>query len=124
MPTYRGFSWPLRFDNGGLRFSELSARSSELLDESLKKVVLTPLRTRPRRRDWGAGLIETTFKNLSTSNPGLVAKFATEAIAKFEPRATVESVRVTQPDDGVVVIDISYSRRGGDDTQTATFTLD
>ncbi len=90
---------------GGLQFSH-SYRS---LEESIAIILGTRLGERVYRPDFGSRLHELVFAPLNDETLLLAQIYAREAIQKWEPRVTVESVSASPtPDAASLNITLNY----------------
>jgi len=102
----QGWGFPLRLTvQGGLQFSQ-AVRN---LEESIFIILGTRLGERLYRPDFGSRLHELVFAPLNEDTLLLAQIYAREAIKKWEPRVSVESVTATPiPDNASLNILVSY----------------
>ncbi len=93
---------------GGLQLSS----ATHNLDESLVIILSTRLGERVYRPDFGSRLHELVFAPLNEDTLLLAQIYAREAIQKWEPRVTVESVSADPtPETGSLNIVLNYRIR-------------
>lgn len=106
----RGFAWPMRVDASG---SIAMTNGAADLDSSVRMILLTAPGERLMRPEFGCRIHELVFEPINPNTLGLMKHAVREALARWEPRITVEDVEV-QPDDnapGCVNIHVGYRVR-------------
>ncbi|MEO1592052.1 MAG: GPW/gp25 family protein [Cyanobacteria bacterium J06632_22] len=102
----QGWGFPLRLTvQGGLQFSQTFRN----LEESIIIILGTRLGERLYRPDFGSRLHELVFAPLNEDTLLLAQIYAREAIKKWEPRVSVDTVTATaMPDNASLNIYVSY----------------
>ncbi len=102
----QGWGFPLRLTvQGSLQFSQQFRN----LEESIFIILGTRLGERLYRPDFGSRLHELVFAPLNEDTLLLAQIYAREAIRKWEPRVTIETVTATPaPDNASLFIHVSY----------------
>ena len=91
----RGISFPPRLGaDGRWAFSQ----GSENVRESIRVILLTELRERLMLPQFGAGLERFLFRPNTVATHRLIQDAVTQALGRWEPRVSVESV-VVEPDE-------------------------
>lgn len=93
-----GISFPLRVDQSG---AIATTNGAEGIDSSLRVVLMTAPGERVMRPNFGCRIWELMFEPINANTLGLMAEAVREAVARWEPRVVLESVRV-EPDPGSV----------------------
>jgi phage baseplate assembly protein W len=108
-----GWAYPAEVTPGG---SVRLVSGGEELDGAIRMILTTAPGERVMRPDFGCAMWEQVFAPLNPSTLGLIEQAVREALARWEPRITVDSV-VAEPDrEGVVVrIEIAYTVRATND---------
>jgi uncharacterized protein len=91
----RSLSFPPRVENGRMVWSEGEAN----VRESIQVILLTELGERLRLPAFGGGLHEFFFEPNTVTTRQLIADRITQAISRWEPRVTIDSV-IVEPDAG------------------------
>src|SRR5262245_20400747 len=87
----RGLSFPLRVgDDGRLAWSE----GENNVRESIRVILMTEQRERLMLSEFGAGLTHFLFEPNTAATRQLIRDQMTKALARWEPRITVESIAV------------------------------
>lgn len=110
----RGFAWPMGVDHrGAIRLTNGAAD----LDSSLRLVLITAPGERVMRPDFGCKIHDLVFEPVNANTLGLMAEAVREALARWEPRVTVESVDPVPDvnDSALVRIHIAYRVRATND---------
>jgi uncharacterized protein len=102
-----GIRFPLAVDHtGGLAW----ATGPDALDRSIRVILGTAKGERAMRPGFGCAIWDLLFAPVNANTLGLMAQATRDAIAQWEPRVTLEDVRVT-PDPAepaLVLIEVSY----------------
>ena len=107
----RGWSFPIQPDaTGGLAYNEGEAN----VEQSIRIILLTRLRERVMRPDFGCRAGQMVFHPGSMQNLRLLEVSAREALRDWEPRIELDDVRVeTEPGaENRVKVEIAYRLRG------------
>lgn len=110
----RGIAWPPRIGpDGSIR---LTTDASDL-DSSVRMVLLTAPGERVMRPEFGCRIHELVFEPVTPNTLGLMNHSVREALARWEPRITVEVVDVVadRDDPALVHIRIGYRIRATND---------
>jgi phage baseplate assembly protein W len=102
-----GWSFPPSFDN----VSGNTAMSSGVQDilESLEILLSTTLGERIMRPEYGCNLKEYLFDPMNTSMDAYIRKLVQDAIIYYEPRITLEKVKVDfRSNEGVMWIGVDF----------------
>jgi phage baseplate assembly protein W len=103
----RGFRFPLGVDHtGGIAW----AGGPEALDRSIRVILSTAKGERPMRPEFGCAIWDLLFAPVNDNTLGLMAQATRDAIGQWEPRVTLEDVRVTPDaaDASLVLISVAY----------------
>ncbi len=106
-----GWAFPIRTDPTG-RIA--LTRGERDLEESIQLILGTAFGERPMRPEYGCAIHDYVFGTLDPEMISRVSVAVRASLLRWEPRITVEDVRVT-PDRGgagLVYIDIRYSVAG------------
>lgn len=106
----RGWSFPPSFSkaSNGVNMAEAEVD----IRQALWIILATSLGERVMLATFGSDLITKVFSTLTTTAANEIAAMVTRAIIEWEPRVTVNDVRVTQATlDGWLDIDIDYTVR-------------
>lgn len=104
MSQYKGIAFP--FQSGNLSFPA-AVSDDELIRQSIIQILLTERGERIYRPDFGAGVMARVFNNNDAGLATLLQAEVYAAIGKWEPRAIVQQVDVTQ-EDTTITITINY----------------
>ena len=116
----RGISWPMGVDHtGSLRMSEGPAD----LDRSIRVVIATAPGERVMRPEFGCRVWELLFEPVTPNLLGQMAQAVRDALAQWEPRATIEDVVVHQDDDdhALVHIGVQYVVKATNDKRNLVY---
>ena len=115
-----GWSFPLRTDRTG---SIALVRSEREVEESIALILATSPGERPMRPDFGCAVHDFVFAPADASTAGDIAYAVRVALERWEPRVDLHDVTVKfdRADEGVLLIDISYSMRGANDPRNLVF---
>lgn len=116
----KGLAFPLRIDHTG-RFALTSG--AEDIEGSIRAVLVTAPGERVMRPEFGCRIWDLVFEPINDNTLGLMAQAVRDALSQWEPRATVEQVRVLPaPDDeGTVLIHIDYRIRATNDRRNLVY---
>jgi len=103
-----GWSFPPQFELGS--YSVMMTAEEENIRESIRIILNTNQRTRIFLSNFGAGLNRYVFGSYRLSMKGELENAIYEALERWEPRITVESVEVdgSRSGDGFLDITIDY----------------
>jgi phage baseplate assembly protein W len=103
----RGITFPVEIDHTG---SIALTSGSDDIARSMRMVLATARGERVMRPEFGCAIWDLLFEPINANTLGLMAQAVREALAQWEPRATVEQVTVTPDgaDTGRVTIGITY----------------
>ncbi|MBV8928425.1 MAG: GPW/gp25 family protein [Mycobacteriaceae bacterium] len=116
----RGISWPMGVDHtGSLRMSEGPAD----LDRSIRVVIATAPGERVMRPEFGCRVWDMLFEPVTANLLGQMAQAVRDALAQWEPRATIEDVVVHQDDDdhALVHIGVQYVVKATNDKRNLVY---
>jgi uncharacterized protein len=115
-----GWSFPVRLTPGG---GVQLVGGVEELDGAIRMILTTAPGERVMRPDFGCSMWEQVFAPINANTLGLVEQSVREALARWEPRVTVESVTALpdKDDDAVVRIEIEYQVRATNDHRNLVF---
>ncbi len=116
----RGWSFPLRVDQGG--GISLSSRDREI-QEAIRIIMATAPGERPMRPDFGCGIHNYVFAPADATTAGSIAYEVNRALELWEPRIDVGDVTVEVDDNdrACLFITVSYSVRGTNDPRNLVF---
>jgi len=116
----RGLRFPVGVDHtGGLAW----AGGPESLDRAIRVVLSTARGERPMRPEFGCAIWDLLFAPVNDNTLGLMAQATRDAIGQWEPRVTLEDVRV-EPDTAdasLVLIHVSYRVKVTNDRRNLVF---
>lgn len=107
--TYKGIAFPTIDGSDGIFQSYTDV---DLIGSSIKTIILTQKGSRVMQPDFGTNIPNFIFGNRSSENASAIKSEIIEAVARYEPRATLDSVDVTASDDfdsGTLFVTIEYS---------------
>lgn len=123
MSDNRGISFPFRIGNrGGVVMSGVDSMSAPHLEESIEQILLTFKGERVMEHHFGSDLDTDIFEPDESATHNLIKFQIKEALDKYEPRITVESISLSQIDNEVNA-EITYTVKEYNSTQTYTTTL-
>lgn len=102
-----GWSFPPAFDNvkGGTAMSS----GVQDINESLQILLSTTLGERIMRPEYGCNLKDYVFESMSTDRSAYIKKLVEDAIIYYEPRITLEKVKVdAKANEGVMWINVDF----------------
>jgi len=89
---------------------------AEEIDAAIEMILDTARGERVMRPDFGCAMWDQVFAPINANTLGLIEHDVREALARWEPRITVESVTATAAQtDGIIHIDIAYRIRATND---------
>ena len=115
-----GWSFPAHTDaTGGIALS----RGDRELAESIRLILGTSPGERPMRPEFGCAIHDLVFAPADAATAGQLAYEVRVALERWEPRIDVEDVQVSfgAADQGMLLIDISYSPRDSNDPRNLVF---
>ena len=106
----RGWQFPIRIDDAG---AIAEAREEDKVRQSIEIILRTAPGERVMRPDFGCGIHDLVFDTISGAMIGRVASVVAGALATWEPRIDVLSVRSQQDteDPTRLLIEINYRLR-------------
>jgi phage baseplate assembly protein W len=116
----RGIAFPLRVSTtGGLA----TVTDDDEVRESIRLVLGTAYGERPMRPEFGCGIHDFVFAPSNATTAGRVAYEVRMSLERWEPRITVDDVRVTfdSEDTAVMYIAVTYAIRGTNDPRSLVF---
>lgn len=116
----KGISFPLRVDQSG---SIATSSGAEDIDSSIRMVLTTAPGERLMRPDFGCRIWELLFEPINANTLGLMGVAVREAIGRWEPRVTLDDVRLdpAEHDSGAVIINIDYTVRTTNDRRNLVY---
>jgi len=115
-----GWAFPVTVDGRG---RVALARGAQEIEQAIILILLTPKGQRPRRPEFGCQIHELIFAPNDSTTAGLAEYYVKEALAMWEPRITVHTVRA-EPDPGEpgrLLIDIQYEIKATHDRRSLVF---
>ncbi len=94
----RGITFPMRVDQSGAIAMSNGATD---IDASLRVILLTAPGERVMRPLFGCRIWELMFEPINANTLGLMGEAVREAVGRWEPRVTIQDVRVV-PDHGAI----------------------
>jgi phage baseplate assembly protein W len=116
----RGWAFPLRVSaTGGIGMVE----SEREIEEAIRLVLGTAPGERPMRPEFGCGIHEYVFAPADGDTAGRIAAEVRAALARWEPRITVDDVVIAFDvvDTGTLYIDVQYTVRSTNDRRNLVF---
>lgn len=116
----RGISFPMRVDQSG---AIATASGSTELDSSIRMILTTAPGERLMRPQFGCRIWELLFEPINANTLGLMGVAVREAISQWEPRVTLDDVRIDPSQQGVgaVLINIDYTVRTTNDRRNLVY---
>lgn len=116
----RGVSFPMRVDQSG---AIATSTGSGELDSSIRMILTTAPGERLMRPQFGCRIWELLFEPINANTLGLMGVAVREAISQWEPRVTLDDVRIdpSQQDAGAVLINIDYTIRTTNDRRNLVY---
>jgi uncharacterized protein len=115
-----GIAFPLRVDQSG---AIATTNGADGIDSSLRVVLMTAPGERVMRPAFGCRIWQYMFEPINANTLGLMAEAVREAVGRWEPRVTLDDVRVV-PDTGSVgqvFIHIDYTVRTTNDRRNLVY---
>ena len=115
-----GWSFPVQLTPGG---SVQLISGAEEIDGAIRMILTTAPGERVMRPDFGCSMWEQVFAPVNPNTLGLIEQSVREALARWEPRITLDSVTATRDehDDAVVQIGIEYHVRATNDHRNLVY---
>ena len=116
----RGFRFPMGVDARG---NLAMTGGADDLDSSMRVVLATAPGERVMRPNFGCAIWDLVFEPVNATTVGRMEQAVREALAQWEPRASVESVSV-EPDDhdsSLVRIHVGYVVRSTNDRRNLVY---
>ena len=116
----RGVSVPLRIDQSG---AIAMTRGVDDIDSSIRMVLTTAPGERLMRPHFGCRIWELMFEPINANTLGLMREAVREAVGRWEPRVTLDDVRLV-PDEGSVgrvMIHVDYVVRTTNDRRNLVY---
>jgi uncharacterized protein len=116
----RGVAFPLRVDQSG---SIATSSGVADIESSMRMILTTAPGERLMRPDFGCRIWELLFEPINANTLGLMSEAVREALARWEPRATVTDIRLdpSSNDAGQVLINIDYLVRTTNDRRNLVY---
>jgi Bacteriophage baseplate protein W len=122
LPEFVGAGWafPLRTDATG---SVALVTGEREIVESIRLILATAPGERPMRPEFGCAIHDLVFAPADAATAGQIAYEVRVSLERWEPRVLVGDVVVhfDGADRGVLLIEIRYSLRGGNDPRNLVF---
>jgi len=114
-----GWAFPAELTPGG---SVRLVTGAEEIDGSLRMILTTAPGERVMRPDFGCAMWEQVFAPVNSNTLGLIEQNVREALTRWEPRITLDSVEAIPEDGGSVVrIEIGYRVLATNDYRNLVF---
>ncbi|TNH43074.1 GPW/gp25 family protein [Photorhabdus luminescens] len=109
----RGWAFPLQFSS---QEGVIMAAGAEHVRQSMKILFLTEPGERIMREDYGCGLNDYMFENISDELMAGIQTRIEERILRYEPRAEMTEIKVNQKTDlpNTLHIQVKYALRGSE----------
>jgi len=116
----RGISFPMRVDQSG---SIATSSGVSDIDSSIRMILTTAPGERLMRPDFGCKIWELLFEPINANTLGLMGEAVREAIGRWEPRVTLDDVRLDPGGQhvGEVLINIDYVVRTTNDRRNLVY---
>lgn len=103
-----GWAFPVNFSEGDLQVDVSTYEDN--VNESIKVLLQTPFASRLMQPEYGSGLQQFFFMEMSESLLGDISNVVKSALIDYEPRITVESVdaQIADQFEGLINITITY----------------
>ncbi len=106
---FTGVSFPFRIGSkGGVVMSTTSDTDYSHINESIRQIILTRKGERVNLVNFGCNLQDALFENLDPGIANMIKYTITEALKTYEPRITVNDVRVI-PDESTAYVTVDYT---------------
>lgn len=116
----RGIAFPMRVDqSGAIAFTS----GTTDIDASLRMILTTAPGERVMRPFFGCRIWELLFEPINANTMGLMSEAVREAVGRWEPRITLEDVRIDadQREHGRVMIHLDYTVRATNDRRNLVY---
>ncbi|OLE26501.1 MAG: baseplate protein [Actinobacteria bacterium 13_1_20CM_3_71_11] len=114
-----GWSFPVRLTPGG---SVRLVSGAEEIEAAVRMILTTAPGERVMRPDFGCAMWEQVFAPVNPNTLGLIEQSVREALARWEPRISLDSVAAVPDEDNAVVrIQIEYHVRATNDHRNLVF---
>ncbi|MCA6220837.1 GPW/gp25 family protein [Photorhabdus antumapuensis] len=112
----RGWAFPPKFS---LETGIAMAEGAENVSQSMEILFLTEPGERIMREDYGCGLNDYMFENISDELLSEIQTRIEERVLRYEPRAEITDIQVIQKTDSpnTLHIQVAYALRGSEITQ-------
>lgn len=116
----RGIAFPMRVDQSGAL--ALTSGGADI-DASLRMILTTAPGERVMRPFFGCRIWELLFEPINANTMGLMSEAVREAVGRWEPRVTLDDVRLDadQRDHGRVLIHLDYTVRATNDRRNLVY---
>ena len=116
----RGIAFPLRVDQSG---SIATSSGPSDIDSSIRMILTTAPGERLMRPPFGCKIWELLFEPINANTLGLMSEAVKEAIGRWEPRVTLEDIRLDPSGQhaGEVLIEIDYLVRTTNDRRNLVY---
>ena len=116
----RGIAFPMRVDQSG---SIATSSGPSDIDSSIRMILTTAPGERLMRPEFGCKIWELLFEPINANTMGLMSEAVKEAIGRWEPRVTLEDVRLDPSGQhaGEVLIEIDYLVRTTNDRRNLVY---
>jgi phage baseplate assembly protein W len=116
----RGISFPIRVDQSGA--IALTSGPADI-ESSLRMVLTTAPGERVMRPLFGCRIWELLFEPINANTIGLMGEAVREAVGRWEPRITLDDVRIDpdQREHGRVLIHLDYTVRATNDRRNLVY---
>ena len=116
----RGVAFPMRVDQSG---SIATSTGASDIDSSIRMILTTAPGERLMRPAFGCKIWELLFDQINANTLGLMSEAVREAIGRWEPRVTLEDVRLDPNGQhaGEVLIEIDYVIRTTNDRRNLVY---
>jgi uncharacterized protein len=116
----RGIAFPMRVDQSG---SIATSSGVGDIDSSIRMILTTAPGERLMRPDFGCRIWELLFEPINANTMGLMSEAVKEAVGRWEPRVTLDDVRIdpSTRDAGQVLINIDYTVRTTNDRRNLVY---
>ena len=100
---------------------QLAGGTAEL-NGAIRCILETRVGERVMRPEFGSRIWDYMFEPITARTLGLVEQAAREALARWEPRITLESVDASPgPEEGLILIDVAYRARSTNDRRNLVY---
>lgn len=116
----RGIAFPMRVDQSG---SIATSSGASDIESSIRMILTTAPGERLMRPAFGCKIWELLFEPINANTLGLMSEAVKEAIGRWEPRVTLEDVRLDPSGQhaGEVLIEIDYVIRTTNDRRNLVY---